>query len=262
MNKTYIIPDIHGDFKQLCNILYIIGVLKDKSIETIKKILLNNDYSFINMKYKKIIQLGDILDSKSRTSNNDTIKYSDMLSFIFLCKLKLKYPTQIILIIGNHEYLNFNKIYNYVSSFSTRNLNEYEYIKKNYINLFQYYYIDEFNNLYIHSSVPSNVSTVNTLNMYEKELKTVKLNSNDFISLYQEVFTRDIPSLELLDLLNINSIFMGHTPHDNVLILHDRIYYVDTYISECFSGTNFKFKNYKIILIENNKKTIININRC
>ena len=30
MNKTYIIPDIHGDFKQLCNILYIIGVLKDK----------------------------------------------------------------------------------------------------------------------------------------------------------------------------------------------------------------------------------------
>ena len=43
-------------------------------------------------------------------SNNDNIKYSDMLSFIFLCKLKLKYPTQIILIIGNHEYLNFNKI--------------------------------------------------------------------------------------------------------------------------------------------------------
>jgi len=262
MYITYVIGDIHGDFKQLCNILYIIGIIKNKSIQVIKNMLLNDDYTNIDMNNKKLIQLGDILDSKSRTSNKDTIIYSDMLSFIFLCKLKIKYPTQVILIIGNHEYLNFNKIYNYISTHSTRNINEYEYIKKNYIKLFQYYYIDKFNNLYIHSSIPIDINTISDLDKYEKDLKKIKNNNNDIIKLYEIVFKRDIPLIELLNKLNINNVFMGHTPHDEVLILNERIYYIDTFISECFFDINKKSKDYKIVNINNNNKIeIIKINR-
>lgn len=258
MYKKYIIPDLHGDFNQLCNILHTIGILPINTIEVIRKILLENDYSYINLTNKKIIQLGDILDSKTRIFVKNDIGYNDMLIFIFLCKLKKEFPNNVVLIYGNHEFLNYNKIYAYLSKKSSRSEKEHNYICNSIRTLFQYYYIDEERNLYIHSSIPENVVSEKTLKYYELQLKKTNYTINEIYILYDIVFTRDPPSQLLLNLLNIKNVFFGHTPHDDITVINNNIYYTDVFISNCF---DYKNTSYNILMLNNGKITKINIKR-
>lgn len=254
MTTTIIIPDIHGDFDELCNILYKFNILKELSSNYLTSIMRNNEYSKLNMNNKILIQLGDILDSKTRTieAKKHELKYTDMLVFIFLCNLKKTFPKNVILIIGNHEYLNYNKIFNCVSEYSHRNIKEIEYIKKSIDKYFQYYYIDIYKNLYIHSSLPDNLASINMLDSYNTKLKS----TNNFVNNYHQIFTRKIPTINQLNLIGINRIFMGHTPYQKITIYNNRIYYCDISISKSFPIYNY---NYEIITIDNLNNIKFNI---
>jgi hypothetical protein len=126
----------------------------------------------MNFENKKIIQLGDILDSRDRIyETNESIKYDDMILFRLLCEMKKTFPLNIILILGNHEYLNCLRVYTYVSSFSSRNDSEYEYILRHVLKYFQYFYIDEYRNLYIHASLPIDAMCTHDLIEIDKYLR-------------------------------------------------------------------------------------------
>lgn len=239
---TIIVPDLHGDMDEFINILYKFGILETLSIEYIKEIIIKNSYSKLNMKDKMLIQLGDILDSKCRSGTSDNLKYTDMLLFIFLVNMKKNFPNNVVLIIGNHEYLNYNKIFNGVSKYSHRNEKEIDYIKNSIKSYFQYFYIDKYLNLYIHSSIPDNISGVSCLIDIDGILKkdnfrdftNVAIRDHTFSSTYHHVFTRDVPSLDKLALLGVNRVFMGHTPYLEIQCYNNKIYYCDVRISKSF----------------------------
>lgn len=259
--KTIIIPDIHGDFDEFCNILYNFNILDNLDSSYISNIIETYSYSRLNMNDKKIIQLGDILDSKYRTdeSKNHEIKYTDMLVYIFLCNMKKYFPEQVILIIGNHEFLNYNNIFSCVSDYSTRNEDEIEYISKSIDKYFQYYYLDKNDNLFIHSSIPSDIASINMLSACDKQLK-MKYSLFNLNKIYNRIFTRIKPTIEHLDCLGVKRVFMGHTPFTKITSFNNnRIFYCDICISKSFPILNSK---YQILIInENNNLETINITR-
>lgn len=258
MFTTIIIPDIHGDFEELCHILQSHSILKSYDADYIHKMMSEDKYSEMNMLNKKIVQLGDILDSKSRNmGSDDLLKYSDMLPFIFLCNMKKTFPDQVILILGNHEFLNYNSIFYYVSSYSKRNEQIIDVIRTHIDDYFDYYHIDDNNFLYIHSSIPEDTTSVNTLENYSKMLKYRKYSNIEVEELYSKVFTRKIPSLNLLNILNVEKVFFGHTPHIKQLIYFDKIYYLDMFISKSFNMNN----DYEITNVKNKKVYVKQIKR-
>lgn len=252
--KTVVIPDIHGDFDEMCSILHREGIIKSKDSGYLVDLIKKSSYSDLNLKDIKLIQLGDILDSKNRKPGVDYIKYSDMLCFIFFCNIKKTFPNNVVLILGNHEYLNYNDVFNYVSMYSTRTKKEISYIKHCIERFFVYFHIDEYGYLYIHASIPTDAVTINSLKRYETMLKTRSYAKNEVINLYERVFNRIVPSESALDLLGVEKVFMGHTPHEKVTVIKDRIFYVDTFISRCFLADNNEYQYLTI-----NAQGVVNI---
>lgn len=237
---SIIIPDLHGDFDEFCNILFKYGIIKSLASTYIKYLILSNNLkNELNMKNKRLIQLGDILDSQDRKPRNQyTIKYNDMLLFTFVCKIKRAFRSQVYLIMGNHELLNCRRIFEYVSPFSTRNSREYLNILNNVLDLFEYYFIDENHNLYIHSCIPDQVSSRADLESINKYIKNNinKMSNQQFSAFYNDIFTRKYANRNSLSRVRANRVFFGHTPHSNVFVIDDCIFYVDTMISKAFAS--------------------------
>lgn len=236
---SIIIPDLHGDFDEFCNILHVYGILKERTNQYISNMMISGSYKTdLNMHGKRVIQLGDILDSKDRKeASTYSICYSDMLLFTFICKFKEAFPSQVILIMGNHELLNCRQVFDYVSKYSRRNKQHYEYILKNVLELFQYSYIDELDNLFIHACIPVEISSKYILTEVDEYIKRymTKMSNNDFGKLYNLLFTREYASVPLLSKLKVNRVFFGHIPHEQVYVIDNRIFYVDTMISRSFA---------------------------
>lgn len=237
---TIIIPDLHGDFTEFCNILYKYDILDDMSPSYVANIMLNNSYeNILHMENKQIIQLGDILDSRDRQPNSQyTIDYSDMLLFTFICKMKRAFKNQIILICGNHELMNCRNICDYASDKFPRTVGEIEYITKNVNEIFQFHYIDENRNLYIHSCIPVDAVSVNDLDIINSYIKSnlLTMSSEEFSRMYNYLFARSYGTFSQLSKLGVNRAFFGHTPHEHVKIVDNSIFYVDTMISRSFSS--------------------------
>lgn len=238
---SIIIPDLHGDFEEFCNILYVYRILNENNKKYISEIMLSNLYkSRLNMQNKRIIQLGDILDSKNRNPNSKySINYSDMLLFSFICGFKQAFPDQVILIMGNHELLNCRKVFEYVSPYSSRNSSDYSNIVNSVLSLFQYSFIDDFNNLFIHACIPRIAKSKHDLVSIDEFIKLhlLDLTNIQFSNLYNCIFKREYTSQDQLDVLGINRVFFGHMPHENVLVMNNNsTFYVDTMISRSFSS--------------------------
>lgn len=261
MSTTIIIPDLHGDFDEFCNILYYYNIIKTRCPKYMIEILTNQSYiQNLDMYNKKLIQLGDILDSKSRISEKtDLIEYSDCILFVFLCDMKRYFPSNVVLISGNHELLNCKSIYTYVSANSQRENFIQKYIESNTANLFNYYYIDDNRYLYIHAPIPDDVRSIDDLNKYECTIKNIsKLSTCEFVKLYDKLFKREYNNILQLDSLGIKKVFYGHIPHCKLKIINYRIYFVDNMISRSFVSYN---NIYYCISIKNDKINIDGIER-
>lgn len=262
-----IIPDLHGDFIQFKNILSYFQII-DKT-EDLESLLLSPSYVFkskINMQGKQIIQLGDILDSKSRVKNGQECNYSDMLLFIFLVRLKENFKNDVVLIIGNHEYMNCHGIYHYANCHSLnrnnlRNKIQHRFIKLSLLKHFQYHYIDENQNLYIHAALPTDLNLKDANSLLINSIvngKNIYNTDEQFIDIYKTLFSRNMPTTSELDGHNVNYIFMGHTPVRYIKPINDRIFYLDNCISRSFNSENDFFY---IVTLQQNKYHIHTISR-
>jgi hypothetical protein len=117
VKKIVAIGDLHGDILQLITILIHSKLIKKKLSS---KCVSNNDYDINNWVWTGgstyLVQLGDIFDGGGR-SYEDTFDDHEVEIYKFLKNLKKRAREKngdVILIIGNHEIMNFNKNYNYV----------------------------------------------------------------------------------------------------------------------------------------------------
>ena len=117
VNNIVAIGDLHGDILQLITILIHSKLIKKKdSLNCIS----DNDYDIKNWNWigndTYLVQLGDIFDGGGR-SYEDSFDDQDVEIYKFLINLKKMAKEKngnVILIIGNHEIMNFNKNYDYV----------------------------------------------------------------------------------------------------------------------------------------------------
>lgn len=111
------IGDLHGDILQLITILLHSKLIKKKNKN---KCVSKSDYDINNYMWiggsTYLVQLGDIFDGGGRALE-DTFDDNEVEIYKFLINLKKMAKEKngnVILIIGNHEIMNFNKNYNYV----------------------------------------------------------------------------------------------------------------------------------------------------
>ena len=135
VKKIVGIGDLHGDILQLISILIHARVIKKR----LKNQCINsNDYNIENWIWiggkTYLVQLGDIFDGGGR-GNEGSFQDNEVEIYKFLIGLKkmaLNAGGNVILIIGNHEIMNFNKNYNYVQKSTShkclvKTKNDYHY---------------------------------------------------------------------------------------------------------------------------------------
>ena len=135
VKKIVAIGDLHGDILQLISILLhsklIIKKVKNKCVSS-------NDYDIKNWKWiggkTYLVQLGDIFDGGGR-GNDGSFQDNEVEIYKFLVHLKnlaKKKGGNVVLIMGNHEIMNFKGNYNYVQKHTsdkclTFNNNSFDY---------------------------------------------------------------------------------------------------------------------------------------
>ena len=117
VERIVAIGDLHGDPLQLTTILLHSKVIKKK---TNRKCVTIDDYDIKNWKWiggkTHVVQLGDIFDGGGR-GNEGSFQDQEVEIYKFLINLKKKAKKvggNVILIMGNHEIMNFKGNYNYV----------------------------------------------------------------------------------------------------------------------------------------------------
>jgi hypothetical protein len=117
VKKIVAIGDLHGDILQLITILLHSKLIVKKKK---KKCISSSDYDIKNWKWiggkTHLVQLGDIFDGGGR-GNEGSFQDEEVEIYNFLSNLKKKAKKMggnVILIMGNHEIMNFKGNYNYV----------------------------------------------------------------------------------------------------------------------------------------------------
>lgn len=124
-----IIGDIHGDFlKLLCILEDALIIEKKKTSDCFSNIDYDCDnWNWIAKPGTMVVQVGDIFDGGGRSTTPDNFEDMELETYNFLIKLKKKALNQnsnVVLLIGNHEIMNYQGNYKYVSDSSmTRCLN-------------------------------------------------------------------------------------------------------------------------------------------
>ena len=116
--KIVAICDLHGDMLKLLSVLISSKLIKKKN--PYQKCILVKDYSINNWIWTGentyLVQVGDIFDGGGR-KEIDTFKDYEVEIYKFLIglkKLALEKGGNVILVIGNHELMNFDHNFNYV----------------------------------------------------------------------------------------------------------------------------------------------------
>ncbi len=127
--RIIVIGDIHGDIKKFISILKAAGVIEKKNSNVC---LSEKEYDCDSWNWvggdTRVVQVGDIFDGGGRTNQFDD---HELETYNFLIKLKKKAQNDplrgdVILIVGNHEIMNFNGNYNYVTDSSRTKCFSYE----------------------------------------------------------------------------------------------------------------------------------------
>lgn len=118
-----VIGDIHGDFiKLLCILEHAKIIEKKKTNICISTIDYDCDnWNWIAKPGTMVVQVGDIFDGGGRSTESDDFEDMELETYNFLIKLKkkaLKQQGDVILLIGNHEIMNFQGNYRYVTNSS------------------------------------------------------------------------------------------------------------------------------------------------
>ena len=120
VKKIVAIGDLHGDILQLISILIHAKLIKRRKKKITSTCFNIQDYDISNWIWTGnntyVVQLGDIFDGGGR-KQVDSFQDHEVEIYKFLIQMKKlakKAGGNVILIIGNHEIMNFNKNYDYV----------------------------------------------------------------------------------------------------------------------------------------------------
>jgi hypothetical protein len=269
-DKIVVIGDIHGDFGA-----FIRALKKDKIID--------NRNNWCGGK-KHVVQLGDVLDRKCRDDD-----YNDEDSELKIIALILKLQKQSFIkgggfhcIIGNHEIMNTQGIFSYVSplgykSFNNNSKNRHNYFKPG--STFAKYLSDTWNpviiignNLFCHGGISGQIAykyTVNEINnIMRNYLRSGKINKQ-FNELFMHensiLWNRDYYSFDLnhelnfvLKKYNCERMLVGHTQQRNGITpkYNNKLWFVDVGMSEAFGKKENKNERIEIMVIEKNGQNI------
>ena len=277
-NKRIVaIGDIHGDYKVFINILRKANIIDNR----------NNWIA----KDTHVVQVGDILDRKSRSDNN----YSDEDSEFLIIGLILKLQIEAFLknggyhpIIGNHEIMNIMGVFDYVSpkglqhfkSISDRKIyfeignNFCKYLASGWnpivkINDFlfchggiKYCIASKYSIEYINEFMRNTLYN-NKMNLYKKEFQDIFINENSILwnrdfsedKLEESVYYKEL--MNVLKIYNSKYMVLGHTPQEDGIKskYNGHVFCIDTGMSAAFHNEESnKVKVHYLEIIDNKIK--------
>lgn len=252
VSRIIALGDIHADYEAL------IFALKKAKIINDKLKWVAGDTVFI--------QIGDIVDGRSRAGNwkgDNDLKVIDFLTE--LQKQAIKKGGKVILLMGNHELMNYNGNFSYSGNNGIKTLGgekkRLEYFKNQFRNLMKQSYLAvKFGDwVFSHAGIPSIISNtftipdLNTL-FYEYldgkltkpiEKKFMDIISSDIGILTNRKFGNEKVQckkvIDTLTNLKANHMVVGHTVQDNInSVCNHKIWRIDTGISRAFGSTDPK----------------------
>lgn len=263
--RLIIIGDVHGDLKRFKKIL-------------INANIINNNMEWIAEPNTVVIQLGDQIDSINRDyriEEWEKIKDIEMIYFThYLDMMARPKGCKVISLIGNHEMMNALGIFDYVSKFSNFDSRPSFFKPKGTLSqilsnrpiivkigdlLFCHAGLTK-SHLDILESQGKDVSYLNDLwktfiltgqiHINDKDIFNKILIENDGILWSRNLDNEDIIK-ELLNKLECSYMFIGHTPVNEITMVKNRIWYVDTGLSRAFGNISYQYleiKNFNIMI--------------
>jgi hypothetical protein len=271
VKKIISFGDIHGDFNLLISLLNL-------------NKLINNNYNWIGKK-TFLVQVGDLFDRGGRSEMYKD-ENSEFKIINFLIKLKSEAFASggnVILLLGNHELMNFQGIFNYVSNMGFNNFNSIK-DRKQYLKPGNKFCLKIANNfkcivkigniVFVHAGINYNISkkyNINYINslMYSYLLGNINISKskqfkelfihNSSILWFRGWGNSSINSEKLLltlDNLNAKYLVIGHTPQESISFrCNKKLWRIDTGMSYAF-GKRDNIQSLSII--NNGKQFLIN----
>ena len=264
-NRLIIIGDVHGDLKRFKKILI------DASI-------INDNMEWIANPNTVVIQLGDQIDSINRSDEIqdwEKIKDIEMIYFThYLDMIAKSKDCAMISLIGNHELMNALGIFDYVSKFSNFDT-RHNYFKPNgtlsQILSKRPIIVKIGDLIFCHAGLrklhldilESNRKDVSYLNdLWRKFILNGQIDISDkeiFNKILLEsdgiLWSRSLDNEEIikkvLNEIRCTYMFIGHTPVNEIMLVKDRVWYVDTGISRAFGNKSYQYleiQDYKIVI--------------
>ena len=255
-NRIIIIGDIHGDLKRFKNIL-------------IDAKIINNNLEWIAQPPDTIVvQLGDQIDSVNRTNNInnwEVLEDTDMLYFTnTLDNIAISKGGRVISLIGNHELMNTQGNFSYVSEKSNKEDRRAVYKPNGKLStilskrpivlkigkLFFCHAGLKKIHLDILHSYGKDISYINTL---WKKYMLNELNDVTDVDIFMKIiidndgilWNRELDTKEdnIYTLNEVQSIYMfiGHNTIENVSLLNETTWFADTGISRSYGKSSYQY---------------------
>jgi len=254
--RLIVIGDIHGDLKRFKNIL-------------IDAQIINNNLEWIAQPPNTIVvQLGDQIDSANRTNtvnNWEVLEDTDMLYFTnTLDNIAISKGGRVISLIGNHELMNTQGNFSYVSEKSNKINRINDYIPNGKLSniLSKRPAVLKIGKLFFcHAGLKK--CHLDLLKSYNKEIIYIntlwkkymlgELNDTDDIMLFEKLYidndgilwNRELDSKEdnIYTLNEIKCIYMfiGHNTVERISLLNDSTWFVDTGISRAYGNKTYQY---------------------
>jgi len=255
-NRIIVIGDIHGDLKRFKNIL-------------IDAKIINNNLEWIAQPPNTIIvQLGDQIDSANRTNtvnNWEVLEDTDMLYFTnTLDNIAISKGGRVISLIGNHELMNTQGNFSYVSNKSNKENRKNDYLPNGKLStiLSKRPVVLKIGKLFFcHAglkkchldflkSYNKDIAYVNTVwkkymlgemnNIHDMILFEKMFIDNDSILWNRELDTKE-DNIYTLNEIECIYMFIGHNTVENVALLNGTTWFADTGISRAYGKSSYQY---------------------
>lgn len=264
-DRIIVIGDIHGDIKRLITIL------------TDSKVINQNLEWIADPPNTYVVQVGDQIDSINRSPDIpewEKLKDIETIHFTnFLDKMAMVKGGRFISLIGNHELMNVQGVFDYVSKKSTFT-NRHNYFKpQGYLSLIlasRPIVLKIGDLIFCHAGirkhhldiVEKNNTTIFELNnLWKKYMLNNKVENTELFEkiivdsengiLWTRKNDSDEDNKYVMDKLNCTYMFVGHSPSNNIQLIQSSIWYVDSAISRSFGQNQYEYleiNNYHITI--------------
>ena len=258
VEKIVVIGDIHADYEIL------LAVLKKADI-------INDKLEWIGGK-TYLVMIGDLVDGKARIDNWNGDSDLKVINFLGkLIKLAKRKKGDVIILLGNHEFMNIRGNFSYSGSNGIKQmggeLNRLKYFNSQF-RLFAmkcFLAVNIGGWVFCHAGIPPEISKKysipklnsmlrkflsNEMNLHEESVFFNIISGDNGILTTREFGVNNINCKRLsmtLDTLNANHMVVGHTVQDRVNdICNKKLWRVDVGLSRAF-GNNRKNLGFLVI---------------